>query len=283
MEPINNFSLSEQLAYSTIRLICELDNGGTSIGTGYVMQFLHNKENNLCKNVVITNQHVIENSNKITMFFNINVNGKPVDTEKRGIVIQKETYQQLIVKHSEVDLCAIDITSMILAWQNMYKTDLYILPIPIELIPTQNDLEELKQIEDIIMVGYPIGLMDDYNNKPIFRKGITATHPKLNYNNKKEFLIDIACFHGSSGSPVFILNEGSYSDKFCNVRIGGRIMLLGTVYQNRIECTNGEIRVMDIPTSSIPYTVTGIPINIGAVIKSETLYDLENMIKNKPV
>ena len=144
MEQINNFSLSEQLAYSTVRLICELDNGETSIGTGYVMEFLHDKEKNVCKNIVITNQHVIENSNKITMFFNINVNGKPVDTEKRGMVISKEMYEQLIFKHPDVDLCAIDITSMILTWQNMYKTNLYILPIPMEAIPTQKDLEDLK-------------------------------------------------------------------------------------------------------------------------------------------
>lgn len=279
MERTNNFSLSEQISYSVVRLECKINENNYSVGTGYVMEFLRNNENNTCKYVVITNKHVIENSIQITMYFNLCINGKPIDTEKRGIIISKDLYSQLIRNHTETDLCAIDITPLILEWKNKYKTDLFILPIPMQIIPSQKVLEELKQIEEIVMVGYPIGLMDEYNNKPIFRKGITATHPKFNYNNKKEFLIDIACFHGSSGSPVFIINEGSYSDKHCNVTIGGRIILLGTVYQNRIENTNGEIKIMEIPTSTHPVSVTGIPINIGAVIKSETLYDLENMFK----
>lgn len=61
------------------------------------------------------------------------------------------------------------------------------------------------------MIGYPNGLWDSQNNLPIIRRGITATSVKKDYNGKKEFLIDAAVFPGSSGSPVFIFNEGSYS------------------------------------------------------------------------
>ena len=276
---IKKLSISEQIAYSTVRLKCKLEDNYYSFGTGYVMQFLLNTENNTYKNVVITNKHVIENSTEIEMCFNIIKEGQILDTEKRGIIITKDYYSKLIKFHPNLDLCAIDITPLIIEWKERHGIDLFIIGIPMSLIPTQNQLEELKRIEDVVMVGYPIGLIDEYNNKPIFRKGITATQPKLNYNNKKEFLVDIACFHGSSGSPIFILNEGSYSDKNCNVTIGSRIMLLGTVYQNRIEATDGQIQVMDIPTSKIPIPVTGIPINIGAVIKSEALYELEEMFK----
>jgi len=63
------------------------------------------------------------------------------------------------------------------------------------------------------MVGYPIGLWDEKNNYPIFRKGITATHPANDYNGKSEFMIDAACFPGSSGSPVYIIDELNYVDK----------------------------------------------------------------------
>lgn len=37
-----------------------------------------------------------------------------------------------------------------------------------------------------------------------FRRGITATNINFDYNGKKEFVIDAACFPGSSGFPVFI-------------------------------------------------------------------------------
>lgn len=52
------------------------------------------------------------------------------------------------------------------------------------------------------MVGYPDGIWDEFNNQPIVRRGITATHPKNDFNGKGEFLIDAVCFPGSSGSPV---------------------------------------------------------------------------------
>jgi len=47
------------------------------------------------------------------------------------------------------------------------------------------------------------------NNLPIVRKGITATTPYfLNYNGKREFLVDIAAFaRFHSGSPIFVTRE----------------------------------------------------------------------------
>lgn len=53
------------------------------------------------------------------------------------------------------------------------------------------------------MVSYPIGLIDNINNFPIFRRGITASHPGLSFKVKPEFLIDASCWPGSSGSSVF--------------------------------------------------------------------------------
>jgi hypothetical protein len=68
-------------------------------------------------------------------------------------------------------------------------------------IPTPEDLENISAIEDIYMVGYPIALWDPYNVLPLARKGVTATPYKYDFNGKKEFLVDISVFEGSSGSP----------------------------------------------------------------------------------
>lgn len=53
------------------------------------------------------------------------------------------------------------------------------------------------------MIGYPVGLMDEVNLQPIFRRGVYATNPSLDYMGRKEFLLDIPNNGGSSGSPVF--------------------------------------------------------------------------------
>lgn len=36
--------------------------------------------------------------------------------------------------------------------------------------------------------------------------GSTASHPAYNYNNRNEFVIDCACYPGSSGSQVMLYN-----------------------------------------------------------------------------
>jgi hypothetical protein len=90
---------------------------------------------------------------------------------------------------------------------------IYFMALGKEIIPTAEQLEGLAALEDIVMVGYPIGLWDKVNNMPIIRRGITATHPKLPYNGREEFMIDAACFPGSSGSPVVLYNETGYIDR----------------------------------------------------------------------
>ncbi|MEB0261247.1 MULTISPECIES: hypothetical protein [unclassified Mucilaginibacter] len=86
-------------------------------------------------------------------------------------------------------------------------------------------------LEEILMVGYPNGIWDQINNKPILRRGITATHPNFDYNGQKEVMIDTACFPGSSGSLVFIFNEHGYQDKKGNITLGSsRVYLLGVLF-----------------------------------------------------
>ena len=73
------------------------------------------------------------------------------------------------------------------------------------------------------MVGYPIGLYDKINNLPIFRKGYTACHPSIDFNRKGIGLIDMACFPGSSGSPIYVLNEGLVKSKNGALYVGNRV------------------------------------------------------------
>ena len=126
------------------------------------------------------------------------------------------------------------------------------------------------------MIGYPIGLSDQYNHKPIVRRGITASHPRKNYQGKKETLLDMACFPGSSGSPVFILNQGSFTTP-TGISIGNRIYLLGILYGGPQYDATGVLQFANLPNMPVP--VTSIPANLGVMIKSERLLEFENIIK----
>lgn len=155
---------------------------------------------------------------------------------------------------------------------------LFYIPFTKDLLLTEKQKEELCAIEDVLMIGYPNGIWDSVNNMPIFRKGTTATNPLIDYNGKKEIMIDIAAFPGSSGSPVLIFNEGGYRDKKGNMYWGNsRIILLGVLYAGPQATATGEIIMT--PNIQRPIAVSHIPNNLGLVIKSERILELEKLFK----
>ncbi|MDE5556272.1 MAG: serine protease, partial [Ruminococcus sp.] len=148
------------------------------------------------------------------------------------------------------------------------------------IIPSINQLQDLSAIEEIVMIGYPIGLWDKNNNFPIFRKGYTAAHPAYDFNNKGIGLLDIAAFPGSSGSPVFILNENSYSDKKGNIFMNrNRIYFLGIQFSVPIYNAKGDITVENIPTQQILKSETPLMTNLAYYIKFEALKEFRDNIE----
>ncbi|MDF1612614.1 S1 family peptidase [Stygiobacter electus] len=271
-------SISEQLAYSTVRIECEYSDGSLGTGTGYFFRFKDDKANNRFIPVVITNKHVVKDSKKGKILFTkANANNEPIDTDHFGIFIDNFEFFWKMHPDSDVDLCSMPIAPFINAAQNQ-NVKLFYISLDMSLIPNTDQLAELSVLEEIVMIGYPNGIWDSKNNKPIFRKGITATHPNLNYEGKKEFMIDVACFPGSSGSPVFILNEGGYRDKKGNTYMGrSRVFLLGTLYAGPQHIATGEIKIINVPIAQKPIAISSIPNNLGLVIKSERIKELENL------
>lgn len=127
------------------------------------------------------------------------------------------------------------------------------------------------------MIGYPNGLWDQVNNMPIIRRGITATNVTLDYNGKKEFLIDAACFPGSSGSPVLICNVGGYTSKFGSLNWGkSRVFLLGILYAGPQMRVTGDLQLITVPEyQQKTVSVSQIPNNLGFIIKAERLLEFK--------
>ena len=129
------------------------------------------------------------------------------------------------------------------------------------------------------MVGYPIGLSDEVNCFPIFRKGYTASHPALDFNEKGIALADIACFPGSSGSPILILNEGGYTDNRGNINIGqSRVLLLGILFAGPVFNATGELIVAPTPTSQALMAVTPVMTNLAYYVKASELHYFQDFI-----
>jgi hypothetical protein len=274
---VQNLSSSEQLAFTTVRIQCETKNGNISTGTGSFFGFEF-KDNQQVP-VIITNRHVIENSTRgIFQITRANENGSPQIGKFDNIMVDNFEKRWLPHPKPDVDLCIMPIGPLLNEAQNQGRP-FFFRKLDENIIPSQQLLIDLVALEEVLMIGYPVGLWDSTNNMPIFRRGITATHPNLNYEGREEFLIDAACFPGSSGSPVLLYNSGNYTNRQGGIIIGKRIALLGILYAGPQYTVEGEIKVLPIPTRMRPVPTSRIPINLGIVIKAKQILDFKPVIE----
>ena len=269
-----------QLLHSTVRIECEDMQNNISSGSGYVFLFCENDMQSFpC---IVTNKHVMRNAARATFHLTLKDeygNAKLGSHEP----VTLESGQQYCINHpnQDIDLIALPI-GPILNKATEDGRSYHIVPLGKDMLATKELLESLSTMEEIVMIGYPNGLWDRVHNLPIIRKGITATHPKLQLNGKPEFLIDAACFPGSSGSPVLLVNIGSYIGSEGQVCMGStRIALLGTLYAGPQNPTIGDVVVVDVAMVEKHIAVGQIPNNLGYVIHASELLILEEAVQRK--
>lgn len=268
MKPI---SLAEQLMFNTVRI--EALDG--SSGTGFFFVF---KQGELTIPILVTNKHVVNYNKMETVKFLLHLREKNGETKANYAL----TLQTEWIFHSEKDLCFTFMNPIFQEVKKRTGKEVFYLPIDESMIPTHKKLTELSALEEIVMIGYPIGLWDSKNNYPIFRKGYTASHPAYDFNEKGIALADIAAFPGSSGSPIYILNENGYSDKIGNTYLGrSRIIFLGVLYAGPTMKADGEVSVIDIPTQQKVVSRTSVMTNLGYYVKSMELLEFKTIIKEK--
>ena len=256
------------------------DVGCKQYGTGFFYGILADKGT---IPVVLTNKHVLHGMSYAQINFSrADEDGNPIYGEPYKFRFDINSGLVFYHPDSSVDLCAIAIQPLLSQMEGA-DSKLFHQHFDKSLIPTVDQLKELDSVEDIIMIGYPNALWDEVNNIPLVRKGITATPAWLDFNGKKEFVIDAACFPGSSGSPVLLCNIGNVKGKFGGFQFGvNRVYLLGLLYGGPQQTIEGEICVRTIPDATrTPYALSSIPNNLGYVIKSERILELSEYILTK--
>jgi V8-like Glu-specific endopeptidase len=271
-------TLAEKLMHTTVRLECALQDGRISTGTGFFFSFKIDEQTHIP--VIITNKHVIKDSVRRTFVLtNRDDNNEPIIGSYEKVIL--DNFENLWVKHPDdnVDLAVFAMAPLIReAEQKGIK--FFALPLQEDLIPTAAQLEDLSGLENITMIGYPNGIWDEKNNMPIIRKGVTATSPKYDYNGLPIFVIDCACFPGSSGSPVLIFDQVGYMDAKGNLNLGGsRVLLLGALFAGPQHIAEGEIKTIDVPLQHVPISLSKIPNNLGFVVKSEKIHDFKSLLQ----
>jgi hypothetical protein len=267
---------TEQLEHSTVIIRCVNAKGEESSGTGFLFAlFQHNGQN---VPVIVTNKHVVAGAVRGVFRWTLKANDNRPDYGK-FVDVQITEFEQGWIPHpdAQVDLTIFPCAGMIDSLVKSGKAP-FIITIDQSLIPTAAELRELTPLEDLLIIGYPDGIFDAKNNVPVLRRGITATPAYLDFGGRKEFLIDAAIFPGSSGSPVFLFNQGSFADRNGHLAVGGRVKLLGVVYAVFQHAINGEIHIVPAPTQSHPVVVSPTPNNLGLCIEASRILEFEPVL-----
>ena len=273
-----NLTASEQLTHSTARIECLLADGSTGTGTAFFFKCLEQDDQHVP--VIVTNKHVVKNAVEGRFHLTLrNDDGSPKIGNHLHIAL--DNFEQRWIPHPDpqVDLCVMPINSL-LQEADAAGHRFFCVTLDRSLIPTQTELDDLGALEDVIMIGYPNGIWDPANNMPIIRRGATATHPNLDYEGRKEFMIDAACFPGSSGSPVFLYNTNGWSHRNGGMTMGSlRIKLLGLLYAGPQYTTTGEVKIITMPTQQRTIAISMIPNNLGLIIKSTRLLEMDDVLR----
>jgi hypothetical protein len=267
---------SSQLLYATVMVVATLNDGQSSTGTGFFFSFKVDQERQIP--MLVTNKHVVLNAKSIKIVVHEGTkqeNGKYLPSSKSFPI---EIHNPGFIDHpGSVDLCAMPFEPLRAQAEAQGKHFFYVM-LDETLLPTEEILSKLAAVEDVVMVGYPIGLWDQRNNFPIIRRGITASHPVTDFNGEPVGLADIAAFPGSSGSPVLLLNVGGYSAPGGAFVIGSRAMLLGILYGGPQFGADGTIHIEEIPTKRAPVAKVNIPTHIGMYVKAKELLTLRQHV-----
>jgi hypothetical protein len=198
--------------------------GQTSLGSGFFFQVLEpadpkSKEpqwrsvQRLC---VITNRHVIQ-PEKFSSFeklvFNLRVrhgdgaDWLPIEINQTALAERLHLHPNAAVDVAAVDVLDLVRNEIMKRTGNSPGTSRRQIDLEPWFAVSRENFPGVSRLkigagDDVITIGYPKGLYDEFNKLPILKRGMLITPWGLRYGNLDGFLIDARFFHGSSGSIV---------------------------------------------------------------------------------
>ena len=196
-------TFAEQMLFTTVRVETTRSDGKAYVGTAFVVRY----EEAGGRLFLVTNKHVVADMTSGNLFFTEQQDGAPVLGSKITVIMRGVGTQWIGHPDPRVDVSVapLDESFELVSGRS---GNVYFRAIPTSMFADSSRLQALDPLEEIIFVGYPVGLYDEYNLLPITRQGITATHPSIDYQGRPIFLIDASVFPGSSGSPIFLHKPG---------------------------------------------------------------------------
>ncbi|EET60376.1 putative phage tail component domain protein [Marvinbryantia formatexigens DSM 14469] len=216
----------EKILRSSIRVSVTKTSGEQHYGTAFFFNFMINQSP---YPVLISNRHVFENASEMSFFVNASCSNlswaeRCKHNEKKHLIYALPKI--IFHPNPDIDLALFPMETTInqFAEQGISFVHWYLDE---SIIPSAQEWSRLLPLEDVIMVGCPDAIFDLKNNLALIRKGIIASHPAYDFNYKPVFISDIACFPGSSGSPILMRDTSPFFSDETLYLDSSRYALLG--------------------------------------------------------
>lgn len=262
---------AEFMPYCVVRIVAVRGGQAVSTGTGFFYQEIISGNNAVI--LLVTNKHVVQGAEQIMFDMHVGT-GQEQNASDSGEV-ERFTFpinDHTVINHPDpsVDLCGLTVAGVVIQMNDMGRMPFFAAVGPSN-IPTVEQWAEFSSIETVTMVGFPNGLADEANRLPLIRQGITATALHRDYNARADFMVDMACFPGSSGSPIFVWNQMYTHNRLTNqTMIGqGRFALVGILFQGPLIDNQGQI-VMANPGAVRVNTM----MHLGQAVKATAIHAL---------
>jgi hypothetical protein len=255
----------EQVFFTTVRITISQRSGeGASIGTGFIFQAPLNDDQNRTAILLISNKHVYGDTNqKIALNFHRrdpNDAARPLLGQTKSL--EADEFSSVYSEHSDpdVDLACLNISIISQPDQEIFYKNLY----PDML----SDFQEPDFLpgKEVWFVGYPENRYDIAHNLPILRKGSIGSVPKVDFNGRKQMVIDAQVFPGSSGSPVFTV-------------LGGKYKLIGVVTETMTR--HQQLQAIPVGVAAGVQQVLGLGIILKATLVKELIDTVTTKIRDE--
>lgn len=272
-------SIAEQLFFTTVRVDTVTASGGAGAGTAFLFAF---KKDGANYPFVVTNKHVVMDMREGALSFLQRKDGAP--ELGKGFRLGIEGWPQAWFGHPspDIDIAICPFAPLEAHIKEQHGLDLFYRFVSDGMIPTAEQAANLDALEAVTFIGYPNGIWDSKNLLPVARRGMTASPISVDFEHTPRFLIDASVFGGSSGSPVFLLNQGMYTDKKGGTTVGSRVHFIGVIGAVFYRTQLNQIIAVPIPTHVQPMAQQQEMIDLGIVFKARTVIEtVEAFLKAK--
>lgn len=237
-------STQEKLISSTVKITNNRTDNRIMQGTGF---FYEIEIDNKIELAIVTNAHVAEKCKSILFTIRESINKLPSYSQFTDVTFNNPHW----VFHPKQDLAMLVITGMKETFTKNTGAELYTNSFDESSIIDSSKANMVNIFQEVYMIGYPDGKIDNYNLIPVVRKGICATPFKLNLENTPTYAVDIPIYAGSSGSPIVLVKKD-------------KSYLLGIVSESSLKSD-------------------GSPLGIAICIKPDVLQELCNIVKKEGI